>query len=466
MENITQIDKLVNQILEFAKNQQEDIEYVLQNNSYLIKEFIGIQKNQILDKKINYLANICNNLLYFDFPDYKKQIATLIAFYQNSKIKDEENYLQNKQYIFNVFSEILQLDNTNLKLADKLLQKMHLEDIRMKIVNEEQYQIYFRILENINFESILQDITNEYYIIKEYKINNFLNSKNNIKVEEKANYYLTNEKGEIYSNQRLKGQNFYNLLNDCVELGKCNDFREILYLKNLYQYSQEKLEGGNKKNENIDLFEINRAKMKDLIKQQVKNLQIMANTLDIDDKKQIKNYLTKFYRHLSENGLAFKYLDLELLDFIDNGYIEFAQKAVENNGLALKYVDIEKLADLEDYYSLCQIAINQNYKSFEYIKWSEIKKIYNDKNLSLWYESFASQIIQQYPMSLKYISFNYLLDLENPQQKYFDLCQKACLGNKKAVNLVRWEALKDFGPSYILKDIFLGKLNQNQLNLF
>ena len=68
MENITQIDKLVNQILEFAKNQQEDIEYVLQNNSYLIKEFIGIQKSQILDKKINYLANICNNLLYFDFP--------------------------------------------------------------------------------------------------------------------------------------------------------------------------------------------------------------------------------------------------------------------------------------------------------------------------------------------------------------------------------------------------------------
>ena len=103
MENITQIDKLVNQILEFAKNQQEDIEYVLQNNSYLIKEFIGIQKNQILDKKINYLANICNNLLYFNFPDYKKQIATLVAFYQNSKIKDEENYLQNKQYIFNVF---------------------------------------------------------------------------------------------------------------------------------------------------------------------------------------------------------------------------------------------------------------------------------------------------------------------------------------------------------------------------
>ena len=139
---------------------------------------------------------------------------------------------------------------------------------------------------------------------------------------------------------------------------------------------------------------------------------------------------------------------------------------MENNGLALKYVDIEKLADLDDYYSLCQIAINQNYKSFEYIKWSEIKKIYNDKNLSLWYESFASQIIQQYPMGLKYISFNYLLDLENPQQKYFDLCQKACLGNKKAVNLVRWEALKDFGPSYILKDIFLGKLNQNQLNLF
>ena len=51
MENITQIDKLVNQILEFAKNQQEDIGYVLQNKTqkftvYLYKN--GIQQEDVV----------------------------------------------------------------------------------------------------------------------------------------------------------------------------------------------------------------------------------------------------------------------------------------------------------------------------------------------------------------------------------------------------------------------------------